>query len=140
MSPTPASTTLRPKSTSVRTNDAMLYIEHEYLRDPEFVRMVEEAGARMEIGQLAYDARVAAGLSQKQLGKMVHLSAAQIDDLEMADFDGDSFLVLTKVLEATAQKLVLKPVQAQRGKAKPTPPGPSKSLPGRRRSARARSA
>jgi ribosome-binding protein aMBF1 (putative translation factor) len=38
-----------------------------------------------EIGQIIYDARIKAGLSQDELGTLIGVSANIIDDLELAD-------------------------------------------------------
>ncbi|MGF1541724.1 MAG: multiprotein-bridging factor 1 family protein, partial [Pleurocapsa sp.] len=57
--------------------------------------------------QLIYDARQKAGLTQQQLAELVGTTQSVIDDLEEADYEGNSLIMLHKIAIALKQKLTL---------------------------------
>jgi transcriptional regulator with XRE-family HTH domain len=61
-----------------------------------------------EIGQLIYDARTKAGLTQKQLADRLGTTQSVISRLESADYEGHSLSMLRRIAEALGQKLELR--------------------------------
>lgn len=75
-------------------------------------RLLQEAGVAMTIGQAAYDAREAAGLTQEQLAERLGMTAEEIEDLEMGDFAGDALALLHHVAVALGRQVELRLVAA----------------------------
>jgi len=67
---------------------------------------------QMNVAQMIYDARTAAGLSQRQLAKVVGTTASVICRLEDADYDGHSLGMLRRIAEALNKKVELRLVPA----------------------------
>ncbi|MEW6300808.1 MAG: helix-turn-helix transcriptional regulator [Thermodesulfobacteriota bacterium] len=61
-----------------------------------------------EIGQIIYDARTKAGLTQRQLANRLGTTQSVISRLENADYEGHSLSMLQRVAEVLGQKLELK--------------------------------
>lgn len=75
--------------------------------DQEIQNHLTEISINSEIGQLIYDARIKAGLSQEELGTLIGVSANIIDDLELADYEGNALLMLQKIANVLEQKVKL---------------------------------
>jgi ribosome-binding protein aMBF1 (putative translation factor) len=73
--------------------------------DQEIRDYFTEMSINSEIGQLIYDARIKAGLSQEELGTLIGVSANIIDDLELADYEGNGLLMLQKIANVLEQKV-----------------------------------
>ena len=63
---------------------------------------------QMDIAQMIYDARTAAGLSQRELAKLVGTTASVICRLEDADYDGHSLTMLRRIANALNKKVELR--------------------------------
>jgi ribosome-binding protein aMBF1 (putative translation factor) len=74
--------------------------------------MWEQAGIDMQVAQLIYDMRTAAGLSQRELAKRVGTTASVICRLEQAD-SGHSLAMLTRIAAALGQRIELRCVPEQ---------------------------
>ena len=68
---------------------------------------VERERTNAEVAQLIYDRRIAAGLTQKQLAKLVGTTQSVISRLEDADYDGHSLTMLQRVAGALGQRLTI---------------------------------
>ena len=66
-----------------------------------------EMSINSKIGQIIYDARIKAGLSQEELGKLIGVSDEVIDDLKLADYEGNTLLILQKIANVLEQKVKL---------------------------------
>jgi transcriptional regulator with XRE-family HTH domain len=75
--------------------------------DAQMREMLAEASLNAEVGQLIYDVRQKAGLTQQQLAELVGTTQSVIDDLEEADYEGNSLILLHKIAIALKQKLTL---------------------------------
>ncbi|MDZ4657445.1 MAG: helix-turn-helix transcriptional regulator [Bythopirellula sp.] len=64
--------------------------------DPEMLQIAED----YRIAQLIYDARTAAGLTQKQLAEAVGTTQSVISQLEDADYEGHSLSMLRRIAKA----------------------------------------
>lgn len=70
--------------------------------------MVDEELLNLEVAQLIYDARTAAGLTQTRLAEMVGTSQSVIARLEDSDYDGHSLSMLRRIADALGQRIELR--------------------------------
>lgn len=91
-----------------KTRDALQIINRMIGNDLELRKLVIEAGVSAHIAQLIYDARVAAGLTQAQLAKLIGTKQPVIARLEDADYRGHSLTMLQRIAEALNQRLELR--------------------------------
>jgi transcriptional regulator with XRE-family HTH domain len=75
------------------------YLE-EQLQDPDFAARFEQAGAAWDVALQIAALRQKAGLSQKELAKLLNTSQQQISRLESASYEGHSLSMLRRVAEA----------------------------------------
>lgn len=72
---------------------------------PERQRDIEEARANDEIARKIYELRLAAGLTQAQLAKLVGTTTSVICRLEDADYEGHSLAMLRRIGSALHQRV-----------------------------------
>lgn len=75
------------------------YLEQQ-LQDPEFAARFEHAGEAWDVAVQIADLRRNAGLSQKELAKLLKTSQQQISRLESPGYEGHSLSMLRRVAEA----------------------------------------
>ena len=75
------------------------YLEQQ-LDDPDFVARFEHAGAAWDVAVQLAALRQQAGLSQKDLAKLLKTSQQQISRLESPGYEGHSLSTLRRVAEA----------------------------------------
>jgi ribosome-binding protein aMBF1 (putative translation factor) len=83
-----------------KTRDAMKIIDKMVGGDVELKQLIADARVNSQIAQMVYDARTAAGLTQKELADMVGTGQSAIARLEDADYDGHSLTMLQRIAEA----------------------------------------
>ena len=83
-----------------KTRDAMKIIDKMIGDDPERRQRIAEARTNAEIAQMVYDARNAAGLTQKQLADLIGTGQSTIARLEDSDYEGHSLSMLQRIAEA----------------------------------------
>jgi transcriptional regulator with XRE-family HTH domain len=90
------------------------YLE-EQLRDPAFAARFERAGEAWDVALQIAGLRQKAGLSQKDLAKLVKTSQQQISRLESPGYEGHSLSTLRRVAEAlhARVRVVFEPVEAK---------------------------
>jgi len=101
------------------TSDALEIMHRRYYEGrPERLVSLEEERLNAEIARMIYDLRTKAGLTQRQLAKLVGTSASAICRLEDADYEGHSLSllrriagVLNKRVEIRIRPLAPKPVR-----------------------------
>jgi DNA-binding XRE family transcriptional regulator len=92
----------RKKSTS----DVLQYAYNRYIGDkPEQVAAYDEELANAELAQKIYDLRTKAGLTQRQLAKLVGTTASVICRLEDADYEGHSLAMLRRIAAALDKRV-----------------------------------
>jgi len=69
----------------------------EQLKDPEFAARFERAGEAWDVGLQIAALRTEAGLSQKDLAKLLKISQQQISRLESPGYEGHSLSTLRRV-------------------------------------------
>ncbi|MGA7237156.1 MAG: helix-turn-helix transcriptional regulator [Bryobacteraceae bacterium] len=70
----------------------------------------QETLVNMEAGQLIYDMRTSAGLSQRELAKRIGTTASAICRLEQADYTGHTLAILNRIAAALGRKIELRAV------------------------------
>ena len=89
-----------------KTTDAIEIIDARYFRGkPPMLEMLEEARANNDIARKIYDLRAAAGLTQRQLAKLVGTTASVICRLEDADYEGHSLAMLNRIAAALNKRV-----------------------------------
>ena len=68
---------------------------------------VERERTNAEVAQLIYDRRVAAGLTQRQLAKLVGTTQSVISRLEDADYEGHSLTMLQRIAGALGERITI---------------------------------
>ena len=76
--------------------------------DEELREMVRQEVLNSEIGQMIYDARTKAGLTQRQLANRLGTTQSVISRLESADYEGHSLGMLLRIAQTLGQKLELR--------------------------------
>ena len=78
--------------------DAVEILHRRYFEGkPEMLKLLEEERASADIARQIYELRTKAGLSQRQLSKLVGTQPAAICRLEDADYDGHSVAMLQRI-------------------------------------------
>ncbi len=79
--------------------------------------MIAEETVHAQVARMIYDARTAAGLTQKQLAELIGTQQSTIARLEDADYQGHSLSMLRRIAEALHQKLEVRfvPTRAAQG-------------------------
>lgn len=95
-----------------------LYLE-EQLQDPAFAARFERAGQAWDVALQIAHLRQQAGLSQKDLAKLLNTSQQQISRLESPGYEGHSLAMLRRVADALDARIriVFEPTTSQTGKS-----------------------
>jgi len=85
-----------------------------YEGKPARLKNLEEARANEEIARKIQELRVAAGITQTQLAKLIGTTASVICRLEDADYEGHSLAMLRRVAGALNQRVEIRFVPIRR--------------------------
>ena len=97
------------RKSNKKIRNAVEILKSRYLdRDPEMSRLVEEERANMEVARKIYDSRLKAGLSQRELAKLVGTTASVICRLEDADYEGHSLSMLLRIAAALNRRVEIR--------------------------------
>jgi ribosome-binding protein aMBF1 (putative translation factor) len=72
--------------------------------DPEMLQIAED----FRVGQMIYDARTEAGLSQKDLAQAVGTTQSVISQLESAEYKGHSLTMLERIAKALNRRVEIR--------------------------------
>lgn len=97
------------------TSDALDILDQVTGRDAKLRRMIEETTANAHVAKLIYEARTNAGLTQRQLARLVGTSQSVIARLENADYEGHSLTMLQRIAAALHKRVEIRFVQ-ERGR------------------------
>jgi DNA-binding XRE family transcriptional regulator len=104
------------KRKNEKTSDAVELLHRRYVRgDAQKLAELEEIRANNAVAKKIHDLRTKAGLSQRQLAKLVHTSASAICRLEDADYEGHSLAMLNRIAEALDQRVEIRFVPIRQG-------------------------
>ena len=96
-------------------SDAVEILHRRYYEGrPERLAALEEARANDSVARKITALRLEAGLSQRQLAKLVGTTASVICRLESADYEGHSLAMLNRIAAAVNQRVEIRFVQAGR--------------------------
>jgi len=99
----------------VGTSLALRYAYDRYIKGkPEREASFEEELANAEIARKLYDLRTKAGLSQRELARLVGTTASVICRLEDADYEGHSLGMVRRIAEALDKKVEIRFVSRKR--------------------------
>lgn len=91
------------------TTDGLKILHRRYFEGkPKMLRLLEEERANADIARQIYDLRSKAGLSQKQLAKLVGTQPSAICRLEDADYDGHSVSMLQRIAVALNRRVQIR--------------------------------
>ncbi len=103
------------KSRKSATTDAVEILHRRYYEGrPERLAALEEARANESVARKIAALRVRAGLSQRQLAKLVGTTASVICRLEDADYEGHSLVMLNRIATALNQRVEIRFVQTRK--------------------------
>lgn len=112
------------------TTDAVEILHRRYFEGkPERLAMLEEARVEDEVARKIYALRTKAGLSQRELAKLVGTSASAICRLEDADYEGHSMAMLKRIAEALNKRVEIRFVSIRPPKTRRASHGQSFDLP-----------
>lgn len=83
-----------------QNHDAVQVLHRRYERKPERLANLEKARADDHVGRKINAPRTEAGLTQRQLAKLVGTTASVICRLENADYEGHSLVMLNRIAAA----------------------------------------
>jgi predicted transcriptional regulator len=83
-----------------KTKNALNTIDRMVGQDKELRDLIAEETINVRIARMIYDARSKAGLTQKELAKLVGTTQSVIARLEDADYDGHSLNMLNRIAAA----------------------------------------
>jgi len=111
---------MRTKTTKRKTTTDAIEIIHRryYEGKPNRLRELEEARVEDEVARKIYTLRTKAGLSQRELAKLVGTSASAICRLEGADYEGHSMAMLKRIAEALNKRVEIRFVPIRLPKAR----------------------
>jgi DNA-binding XRE family transcriptional regulator len=98
------------------TKDAIEILERRYYEGkPQRLAALEEARASDTVARKIYELRTKAGLTQRELAKLVGTTASVICLLEDADYEGHSMAMLTRIAAALNRRVEIRfvPLKAQ---------------------------
>ena len=95
-----------PRAKKKKSSDALRLLHKKYYKDNrERLAELEEARQSAAVARSIYEIRDDAGLSQRQLAKLVGTTASVICRLEDDDYDGHSLTMLFRIAVALNRRL-----------------------------------
>ena len=96
-----------------KTKDALTIIDQMIGDDADMRQTIAEETLNAQVARMIYEARTAAGLTQKELAERVGTKQPVIARLEDADYEGHSLSMLHRIAAALGQELDIRFVSAQ---------------------------
>ncbi len=104
-----------PKKKRKPTTDALEILHRRYYEGkPKRLVNLEKARANDQVARKIVALRTQAGLSQRQLAKLVGTTASVICRLEDADYEGHSLAMLNRIAVALNHRIEIRFVPAER--------------------------
>lgn len=96
------------------TTDAVQILHRRFYEGkPKRLVALEEARANDEVARQIHRLRAEAGMTQRELAKLVGTTASVICRLEDADYEGHSLAMLRRIASALQQRVVIRFVPAK---------------------------
>lgn len=100
-----------------KTSDAAKILYRRYYKNNAKRRAgLERARLDNDVARKLYELRQSAGLSQRELAKLVGTTASVICRLEDSDYEGHSLAMLNRIASALDKKVVVDFIEINRGK------------------------
>jgi DNA-binding XRE family transcriptional regulator len=91
-----------------RTASATGILHKRYVKnDPKRLASVEAERLHAQVARLIYAMRIEAGLTQRELAKLVGTTQSVISRLEDSDYEGHSLAMLSRIGQALKKRLTL---------------------------------
>ncbi len=104
-----------PKTKKRPTTDAVEILHRRYYKGkPERLAALERARANDQVARKIVALRTEAGLSQRQLARLVGTTASVICRLEDADYEGHSLAMLNRIATALNRRVEIRFVPAEK--------------------------
>jgi len=98
------------------TTDAVEILDRRYFAGkPNMMALLEEERANADVARKIHDLREAAGLSQRQLAKLIDTTASVICRLEDSDYEGHSLAMLRRIAAALDKRVEIRFVATKHG-------------------------
>ena len=98
------------------TTDAVEILTRRYFPGrKDLDERYEQEAANLQVARKLYELRTRAGLTQRQLAKLVGTSPSAICRLEDADYEGHSLAMLQRIAAALNRQVTINFVKAQAG-------------------------
>ncbi len=98
-----------------RTTDAVEILTRRYFSGrKDLDERYEQEAANLEVARKLHELRTEAGLTQRQLAKLVGTSPSAICRLEDADYEGHSLSMLRRIAAALSKRVEIRFVPATR--------------------------
>ena len=97
-----------------KTKDAVKIIDRMVGQDKELRDLIAAETVNAHVARMIYDARGQAGLTQKDLAKLVGTTQSVIARLEDADYDGHSLSMLNRIAAALDKRVEIRLVAGRR--------------------------
>ena len=88
-----------------RTKNFADVLRAKLAADPDLAEAIEQEAFNADIAMMVYQARIGAGLTQKELADRIGTQQSVISRIEDADYDGHSLGTLKRIAKALNQKL-----------------------------------
>ncbi|HET6384872.1 MAG TPA: XRE family transcriptional regulator [Armatimonadota bacterium] len=93
------------------TSDAAEILDLEFGDDPQYQAALTDARTKSQAARAIYEARVAAGLTRKQLADLIGANQSVISRLEDADYDRHSLAMLDRIARALNRRVEVRLVR-----------------------------
>ena len=95
--------------TRKKTSDAVEILHRRYYEGkPKRIAELEQVRADDAVARKIYDLRMKAGLSQRELARLVGTTASAICRLEDADYEGHSMAMLNRIAAALDKRVEIR--------------------------------
>ncbi len=104
-----------PRKKTKPTKDAVKILHRRYYEGkPKRLANLEKARANDQVARKIVSLRTQAGLSQRELAKLIGTTASVICRLEDADYEGHSLAMLNRIAAALNRRVEIRFVPAER--------------------------
>ncbi len=104
------------KQKNKKTNDAVEILHRRFIAgNPEKMTELEKIRADDAVARKIYNLRTKAGLSQRELAKLIGTTASVICRLEDADYEGHSLAMLNRIAAALDKRVEIRFVPIKKG-------------------------
>ena len=98
------------------TTDAIEIMHRRYFEGhPDRIAGLKEEEINVDVAIKIYQLREKAGLTQKELAKLIGTTASVINRLEESDYEGNSLAMLRQIAEALGKRVEIRVVTVKKG-------------------------